>query len=455
MGRKEKINNLKIILDIKDDSVAEKYLTRTNWDENEAIELYFNENKIVESNDNKPKKPRAKNEFEITKTLSSTQEVFLQQDKDIFMDTFKFLKEKFYVAQNFKDFYSSLKKYAGLIIIFPRFKSSEVRNNMIRAYNNGVCLDILKQARIFPVLTESKTANEFVKQLSPKEYPLYIFCKYKTPQIMIISAKVEKKFRMDNVINNLLDSFPDNSVKQSIYKSINVSIINFKKKQDKPDNEFDGDEKEVKNLIQKLEKDVNQMDNTIFIRNNINQQEEYNDNPFNRKDDDEMQINNAKQTKNRFQDMFDNDDATILIKNFKIEDKNPISDPNPKVNQNQNNNQFNFESFRDPNLKFDNQIEQKIILPKEPDEKDPNACTITFRCPNVEKHLKRRFNKNDKIEALYMYIQSLGREIYTKPNYNNFELSYGFPPIDFETKKGFTLLEQGLFPSSTINIVEK
>ena len=39
--------------------------------------------------------------------------------------------------------------------------------------------------------------------------------------------------------------------------------------------------------------------------------------------------------------------------------------------------------------------------------------------------------------------------------YRSFELIYGFPPMNFENKKNCTLDEEGLFPASMINIVEK
>lgn len=433
-------------------------------------------------------------QFKISETLFSSEEAYAQQDKDSYLSLFNFLEGKTYVSENFEEFITDLKKCAGLVIIFPRHKVSEVRNNMIRAFNNLVCIDILKQARIFPVMTESVAANEFIKELSPKEYPVYLFCKYKNSQVMTISAMVEKKFRMDNVINNLLDSFPENDVKQSIYKSINTSIINFKKvKPNTEDDDFSGDENEVNNLLQKLKKDVNSMD-TLFqnktnnknnnlittlnnnmnnnnnlittLNNNINNRNNLNnnlittlnnnininnnlnnninnedENPFSKPlvfEKKEENPSNNKKGVNRFQDMFDNNETSILIgKNMK--GINPIYS----------------ESVIGPNIMQKKNIKPENVLPKEPDENDPDACTVIFRYPYDEKTIKRRFNKNDKIEVLFNYVQSLGREIYSKPDFNSFELIYGYPPISFESKKDQTLNDEGLFPSSTINIVEK
>ena len=438
MGKKEKINNFKSIVGIKDNSIAEKYLIRANWDENAAIDLYFKENKNIKKNNNNQKiKPViGKCEFEISETLYESEEVFIQKDKDAYIDLFKFLEGKFYVSQNFEEFLSSLKKKAGLIIIFPKEKMTEVRNNMIRASNNVICLDILKQSSIFPIMKDTQTGNEFINKLFPKNYPVYLFCKYKNSKVMTINAMVEKKFRMDNVINNLLDSFPDNDVKQSVYKSINNSIINFKN-EPKKDEDFTGDENEINTLIRKIKTDTNIME-TLFKQNNINKDNV--DKPFKQENEEEPKNNNNKGNNNRFQNMFENDKTTILINN----------DKNVKGNQ------FNLESFLESNIKEINNIQiEENNIPKEPDERDPNACTIAFRYPYGEKQIKRRFNKTDKIEVLFNYVKSLGREIYSKPIYNNFELIYGFPPINFETKRDNTLDEEGLFPSSMINIIEK
>ena len=310
---------------------------------------------------------------------------------------------------------------------------------MVRAFNNSLSKEILKNAVIFPVMTDTETGNELEEQLSIKDYPVYLFCKYKNSQIMTINTKVEKKFRMDNVINNLLACFPENDVKQSIYQSINNTIINYKRKEpENDDDDFSGDENEVDNMIKKLENDV-RLSTTLFMAKN-------NENFFKPSliDEEEKKMNNNINNKpnNRFQNLFENEDTSILINGPKISNQNPI-----------------FEEIK--NFKVNNTKEEKeeefrtIIIPREPDINDPNACRITFRYPYDEKHIERRFNKNDKINVLYNYVESLGKEIYSKPIYHSFELIYGFPPINFENKKDKTLEDEGLFPSAMINIIEK
>ena len=113
MPRKEKINNFKSKVGINDNSLAEKYLIRVNWDEDKAIELYYKENK---------KSPKIKNnypiyqnvqnkiEFKISEVLYSCTEVYIKEGKTVYIDMIKFLEEKFNVSLTFEEFLNLLKK---------------------------------------------------------------------------------------------------------------------------------------------------------------------------------------------------------------------------------------------------------------------------------------------------------------------------------------------------------
>lgn len=460
MDKDDKIENFKEVLGVEDDSIAKKYLEKAKWDENQAILLFLEEHPdngddIINNNKNlNNQNAYGYKELKITENLFS-KEIFKQNEQYSFNDLAKYLAEKFYVSKDFKDFLSRLKKGAGLIILLTVGKMPEVRNNMIRAANTPLCLDILKDATIFPITRESKVGEELINQLNPKEYPVYIFCKYKNSKIITVNGTIENKFRMENVINNLLDCFPNNDVKQSIYQSIKSSIKNIGNQNEGQNDDFSGNKNEVNNMVKKLQKDI-RISNTLFriqqaraeaknkekkegenkVQNPIQEQVEADDdNPFNP----QRPLNLPKkdnEPKNRFRDFYEDEDSTVIMKNnmkAQVEEKNddPLNIPTVK--------EFKIEN----------------LLPKEPDENDPNACTITFRYPYGEKQKIRRFNKNEKIEVLYIYVKSLGGEIYSKPDFNTFELIYGYPPENFDKKRNSTLNEEGLFPASLINIVEK
>ena len=95
-----------------------------------------------------------------------------------------------------------------------------------------------------------------------------------------------------------------------------------------------------------------------------------------------------------------------------------------------------------------------MLVPKEPDDNNPDKCVIMFRMPNGEKNIERKFLKTDKISVLYDYIRSLGKEIYSEEEYHNFSILQTFPFKNFEDKINNTLEEEGLFPNSVLQIRE-
>ena len=95
-----------------------------------------------------------------------------------------------------------------------------------------------------------------------------------------------------------------------------------------------------------------------------------------------------------------------------------------------------------------------MLIPPEPDDNNPDKCIIIFRLPDGEKNIERKFLKTDKIAVLYDYIKSLGSEIYTEKEYNNFSIIQTFPYKNFEDKLNRTLEEEGLFPNSMLQIKE-
>ena len=109
------------------------------------------------------------------------------------------------------------------------------------------------------------------------------------------------------------------------------------------------------------------------------------------------------------------------------------------------------------NKQYDKEAElAKMILSEEPDENDPDACKIIFIFADGENRKERRFLKTEKVSALYNYIKSIGREIFTEPDTFDFDiLSSDFPPKNLEDKKTQTLEEEGMFPNSILKIKEK
>ena len=108
---------------------------------------------------------------------------------------------------------------------------------------------------------------------------------------------------------------------------------------------------------------------------------------------------------------------------------------------------------REEKLKEDKEIFSKLI-PPEPDDDNPDKCIIIFRLPDGEKNIQRKFLKSDKISVLYDYVRSLGKEIYSEEEYNNFSIIQSFPFKNFENKINNTLEQEGLFPNAVLQIKE-
>ena len=106
--------------------------------------------------------------------------------------------------------------------------------------------------------------------------------------------------------------------------------------------------------------------------------------------------------------------------------------------------------------KYEREIEQAAnLLPEEPDDGNPNKCVILFRFPDGEKNVERKFLKTDKVKMLYLFVKSLGREIFTEEENKEFDIVQAFPPKNFEDRKNRTLEQEGLFPNSMLQIREK
>ena len=135
MPRKEKINELKSLLKIEDNKIAENYLIRANWSIEKAKKLYELENPNYSESNNILNNTQI--EFNINEIFKESNEVFSPKNKSLYDDFIKSLEKLFpnQIVLNYKNFFNSSKSAGGLIIVFPEEKINELRNNLIRAVN--------------------------------------------------------------------------------------------------------------------------------------------------------------------------------------------------------------------------------------------------------------------------------------------------------------------------------
>lgn len=92
------------------------------------------------------------------------------------------------------------------------------------------------------------------------------------------------------------------------------------------------------------------------------------------------------------------------------------------------------------------------ILPEEPSSLNEDSTLIIFRYPHSEVRRERRFLKSDKIQNLYLFVKSLGTEMFEENI--NFELITPFPMKVYNDMEK-SLFEEKLFPNAVIQIREK
>lgn len=99
--------------------------------------------------------------------------------------------------------------------------------------------------------------------------------------------------------------------------------------------------------------------------------------------------------------------------------------------------------------------QQKItsisLLPHEPSADDGNSTLIIFRYPHSEERRQRRFLKSERIELLYIYVRSLGSDIFEESN--EFEIITPFPMRIYKDMSK-TLEDEHLYPNAVVQIRE-
>ena len=245
-------------------------------------------------------------------------------------------------------------------------------------------------------------------------------------------------------------------IKQNNSKNINKSINN------------NNNASQVNNtniIISEIENGLNlntYNENNLNILNNYNINEMKNNNN-NINLDISKNINNNNELRKDYNDnsqeknQYNYENNTLnKINNNKVQNSMAIYQLNNEKNNDFNNEYKYISSKITNNLKgnemfFQNKKENSLKkLPDEPNE-DNFTTTITFIYPS-NKIIKRNFNKDDKIELMYIYINTLTDDIFKELKQKNFLLSQPFPKKIYSNKEE-TFFEAGLYPDGIINII--
>ena len=226
---------------------TEYYLNKANWDENLAIEYFFNKpdyhnnkknnniielpkmnnlkrhasakihNKSDQSHDSKNKKvPQIDNvenkyfEYNIQMLLFKKENKGIHSTHD---KTLLYIKNNLKnVETNFKTFFQKLVNNAGIILIFKEENIERLKyqinqiNEMDEIFHNYI---------IFPISNNSFEGLEIKTRLCCISFPSYIFCKYKNDHKIYITDKMEGAFEklfLSESIKKIISSFNSNMI---------------------------------------------------------------------------------------------------------------------------------------------------------------------------------------------------------------------------------------------------
>ena len=403
----QKLLNFMEITKIKDINLARKYLISANWDEEQAMNVYFSrKDKINFINENEkninipninniPQNKSSNNNsannndnnegffsryiFSPLLTLFSSCYNHSDSDEEDDSKIFRFLPNK---VKDFSKFTLYIKKYLGIIFFYDRNNFEFLKEFINKICRNTTIMDILKQkCLIFPILSTSSNGYKIQDIISDSNLtcPSLIFC---------YNKEKENIFGKNNIIE--------------IIKEESMSIDIFYKT--------------LTNLIMQIDK-----------KNNINKNILQESNSYNILTDGEILQRQKKEMEE-------------LEKNAQKMDENIKMENNKK------------KEILENIEKTAEELKKKFEI--EPDKDNPDCCTISFRFPDGDKRQDRRFLKNNKVKDLYDYVKSLGNEIYTEEGNGVFSLYQPFPPKKYENMEN-TLENEGLFPNAVIQIKEE
>ena len=477
--QREKINYFNSKVGKDDFDLALNYLIQADWDEKVAVQIYMNvfspnnsnNNSIRNSQNNSNQSQQQASQKNNNLSVFPIKENFnnsvpyKNNDSSVYSNFISYLNSKFtLVSKSFDNFLKGLKEHAGIVILLDTQKINEAKNNFNSVINDDLCSDIVKNSILFPVMKDSSIGNEFSQKYSCSNFPSYIFCKYKSQKDIYTTGNMgglfDKVFLIDCLLNSVPESKPDlkASLKKSIRRTLTKNINNINNNNNNNNNNQNlndfclGNTMELNELIEKLSKEERNdiknrqnIDNNNSNNNNLNNSIGLQDSMIGLSDGERnLQLSVRMKQLERQQEEKEKKEAEE--KRRKIEEQKRKEEEEKRKKKEEEDKIKNYER----EAEF-----SKEILPEEPEENNSNACNIVFRYPTGEKNIERRFLKTEKIDILYFFVKSKGREIFFENDSNDFDLFYGFPPKNLENFKDKTLEEEGMSHNAIIQIREK
>jgi hypothetical protein len=434
----EKISNFNLIVGEQNQDIAYKYLSQCGWDETKAAQLFNEDSKKMEKaisrylqlqerkQKMKPKYIEKYQEYKIDSINSIINKItsYFKEDNTKYFHRYSKIKN---AVRLLDDFISQLKtdSKTGIIILYSSNHMKLIREQLKNIINEPLSKELfLDNTILYPVIDQSLEGNNFINELNCDKLPLFIICKYKNEESLAIIGKIEIPFNLSDFRDKILESelvyYNKDNVTQVKNNNNNSSSIN----------------------------NINEENKNSGISSENNRREyipDYRDYEF----EDEFGIdfknipeNNIKMT----------DGQVLAFQELKLRELEKIEEKKQIEEKKLLEEEENMKNIIDKEIEESKKI--AVTLKPEPEDDNPDKCIILFRFPDGDKTVQRKFLKHDKINLLYDFIKSLGRDIYTEKEHHHFSLLQTFPFKNFDDKKDNTLEQEGLFPNSVLQIKE-
>ena len=417
-AQQKKIDYFCEIINNNNIAQAEYYLNKSNWDENVAIQLYYNKpdynlnyKRNIQNTDNIPREKIIKRIESAKFTNKKNNNVNINKNNNIHIENnqenkyfefniknlvrdepkkgIRFIHDKnlLYIKNNlknvetdFKIFLNKLINVAGIILIY-REENIQIIKEQINNINS--LREKIGNYIIFPTNSNSKEGLEFSLGLTCISFPSYIFCKYKNDSNIFITDRMEGAFDK---------SFLENSV-YKIISSLNpkdnkdINNLNMKVKQNRQSNSKKKDDKDIFNNIYQQFRKKEQVNKRILDKNKNNNKDQKIPKPI------KNNINNYKNDNLKYEinipnkeNVIDNNNNqnknNIIINNKYDENMNKIDNFGdfflgnsieiPNLFGVYNNNNFNNNNYKQDKI-IENSPNNKIIKESKNNEKEKNV----------------------------------------------------------------------------------
>ena len=355
----------------------------------------------------------------------------------------------------YDSFIQNLSTNVGLILIYNKKTYNEALDVLKNINNNELTKELLStRTIIIPLIQGCLEANKIIKQMKIKKFPSILICFYKNEthfavigiisdvmqNIQKLNEKLLESHELFNDGNNI-PSLTNNQPKNDLMNN----MINYNKNNNFNNNNMINNN--INNNINNINK--NNVPNNN-VNNNINNKESILNDINNYLPEDINQINKINRDSITYMT-----DAEVLAKQEREMKSLERMEENKRLEEERKER----EKKEEEEKKKEEELIQKIqkesilnILPEEPSDDNPDKCVIVFRFPDGEKVIQRKFLKSDTVSLLYLYVKSLGRDIYSENEEQHFSLIQSFPFKNFDEVQNNSLEQEGLFPNAVLQI---